>query len=253
LSFVDFFLKIRNSKVFNTIVIAVILASAFYAGVTTYDLPDTYEAALNIFDYSITVFFVIEILIRLMSEKNLFNFFKSGWNVFDFIIVTVSLVPVAGAETVFVARLLRIVRILRVVTIVPEFRRIIDGIIKTIPRVGFIILLMSIFFYIWATIGSILFNDIDPSRWGNVGSVMLVLLQMITYDDWAAVMNDVLEVYPMAWIYFVSFLILNAFILFNMVIRIIVDVMARDAQAEFMAQVKNTTPTETEDSNQDPW
>ena len=75
MSFVDFFLKIRNSKVFNTIVISVILASAFYAGVTTYDLPDTYEAALNIFDYSITVFFVIEILIRLMSEMNLFNFF----------------------------------------------------------------------------------------------------------------------------------------------------------------------------------
>ena len=119
MSFVDFFLKIRNSKAFNTIVISVILASAFYAGVTTYDLPDTYEAALSFFDYSITVFFVIEILIRLMSEKRLVDFFKSGWNVFDFIIVTVSLIPVGGAETVFVARLLRIVRILRVITIVP--------------------------------------------------------------------------------------------------------------------------------------
>lgn len=248
MSFVDFFLKIRNSKAFNTIVISVILASAFYAGVTTYDLPDTYEAALSFFDYSITVFFVIEILIRLMSEKRLVDFFKSGWNIFDFIIVTVSLIPVGGAETVFVARLLRIVRILRVITIVPEFRRIIDGLIKTIPRAGFIILLMSIFFYIWAAIGSLMFDEIDPSRWGNIGSAMLVLLQMITYDDWAAVMRDVLEVYPWAWIYFVSFLILNAFILFNMVIGIIVDVMAREAQAEHMAELQqNQTSVDESD------
>ena len=183
-----------------------------------------------------------------MSEKRLVDFFKSGWNVFDFIIVTVSLIPVGGAETVFVARLLRIVRILRVITIVPEFRRIIDGLIKTIPRAGFIILLMSIFFYIWAAIGSLMFDEIDPSRWGNIGSAMLVLLQMITYDDWAAVMRDVLEVYPWAWIYFVSFLILNAFILFNMVIGIIVDVMAREAQAEHMAELQqNQTSVDESD------
>jgi len=242
-SFVDFFLAIRNSRAFNTIVIAVILASAFYAGVTTYDLPDDYEATLNFVDYAITIFFSIEILIRLMSEKPFYNFFKSGWNVFDFIIVAVSLIPVGGAETVFVARLLRIVRILRVITIVPEFRRIIDGLVKTIPRVGFVVLLMFIFFYIWATIGSMLFNDIDPSRWGNVGSAMLVLLQLITYDDWAAVMGDVLEVYPYMWIYFVSFLILNGFILFNMVIGIIVDVMSREAQAKHATHIQ--------DSNQD--
>jgi voltage-gated sodium channel len=244
-SFVDFFLKIRNSNIFNAIVIAVILASAFYAGVTTYDLPDDYESTLNFLDYAITVFFLVEILIRLMSEKPFYNFFKSGWNVFDFTIVAISLIPVGGAETVFVARLLRIVRILRVITIVPEFRRIIDGLVKTIPRVGFIVLLMSIFFYIWATIGSMLFHDINPYLWGNVGSVMLVLLQMITYDDWAAVMRDVLEVYPFAWIYFVSFLILNAFILFNMVIGIIVDVMAREAQSE---SVEEQPPETDQDS-----
>ena len=97
------------------------------------------------------------------------QFISDPWNDFDFVIVTVSLIPVGGAETVFVARLLRIVRILRVITIVPEFRRIIDGLIKTIPRAGYIILLMSIFFYIWAAIGSLLFDDIDPSRWGNIG------------------------------------------------------------------------------------
>ena len=117
--------------------IAVILASAFYAGVTTYDLPDDYETTLNFLDYAITVFFLVEILIRLISEKPFYNFFKSGWNVFDFTIVAISLIPVGGAETVFVARLLRIVRILRVITIVPEFRRIIDGLGEDHSTSGF--------------------------------------------------------------------------------------------------------------------
>ena len=228
-NFLDVFIKVRNSKVFNAIVVTVILASAIYAGVSTYDLPNNYELVLDILDYSITVFFLIEILIRLLAERPFYNFFKSGWNIFDFIIVSVSLIPVGGAETVFVARLLRLIRILRIITIIPDFKRIIDSLLETIPKVSSIVLLMFIFFYIWATLGSLLFSDIDPSRWGDVGKAMLVLLQMITYDDWAAIMYDVMTVYPLAWIYFLSFLILNAFILFNMVIGIIVDVMMKES------------------------
>ena len=111
-SFVDFFLKIRNSKFFNTLVISVILASALYAGVSSYDIPSNYIYLLEFFDYGITIFFTIEILIRMIAEKSLVKFFKDGWNVFDFIIVTISLIPVGGTESIFVARLLRIIRIL---------------------------------------------------------------------------------------------------------------------------------------------
>ena len=85
-------------------------------------------------------------------------------------------------------------------------------------------------------IGTLFFDHIDPSRWGNIGSSMLVLLQMATYDDWAAVMMDVVEVYPYAWIYFVSFLIINAFVLMNMVIGIIVDVMSEEAKKDFITE-----------------
>ena len=227
-NFVDFFLKIRESRIFTTIVVTVILASALYAGATTYDLPSQYIEILNLFDYGITIFFLAEIIIRLLAEKPFYNFFRNGWNIFDFLIVSISLIPIGGAETVFIARLLRIIRMLRIITIIPDFRKIIDSLISMIPKVASIVVLMIIFFYIWATIGSLLFSEIDSDRWGNVGSAMLVLLQMITYDDWGAIMRDVMEVYPIAWIYFVSFLILNAFILFNMIIGIVVDVMAKE-------------------------
>ena len=92
-SFVSFFLKVRNSNIFSGIVIAVILASAIYAGVISYDISPKYNIYLDLFDYAITVFFVIEIIIRMISERSLIKFFKDGWNIFDFLIVTISLVP----------------------------------------------------------------------------------------------------------------------------------------------------------------
>ena len=163
------------------------------------------------------------------------KFFKDGWNVFDFIIVTISLVPVGGTESVFVARLLRIIRILRIVTVVPAFRHIIEALIKTIPRVGFIALLMFIFIYIWGAIGTLIFGELEADRWGNIGVAMLTLMQVATYDDWGAIMGDVIGVYPMSWIYFVSFIIINAVVLLNMVIGVIVDVMTIEAKQTLLA------------------
>ena len=239
---VEAFLKIRNSKFFNTLVISVIIASALYAGVSSYNeiIPADYFFLLQVFDYSITVFFTIEILIRIFAERSLVNFFKDGWNVFDFLIVSISLIPIGGAESIFVARLLRIVRILRIITVVPAFRHIIDSLIKTIPRVGFIALLMFIFIYIWGAIGTLFFDEINPERWGNIGVAMLTLVQVATYDDWAAIMRELIVVYPVAWIYFVSFIIINAVVLLNMVIGVIVDVMTKESREAFVPDDEKT-------------
>ena len=221
------FLTIRQSKFFTNLVISVIIASALYAGVASYDevIPAKYSSLLQVFDYSITIFFTIEILIRMLAERSLINFFKNGWNIFDFLIVSISLIPIEATETVFVVRLLRIIRILRIITVVPAFQRVINSLINTIPRVGFIVVLLFIFIYIWSAIGNLFFGEINPERWGNIGVAMLTLVQVATYDDWAGVMREVIVVYPFAWIYFVSFIIVNAVILLNMVIAVIIDVM----------------------------
>jgi voltage-gated sodium channel len=214
----------------------VIIASALFAGVSSYNenIPADYAFLLQVFDYSITVFFTVEILIRIFAERSLVNFFKDGWNVFDFLIVSISLIPIGGAESVFVVRLLRIVRILRIITVVPAFRHIIDSLVKTIPRVGFIALLMFIFIYIWGALGTLFFDEVDPEHWGNIGVAMLTLVQVATYDDWGAIMWELIVVYPIAWIYFVSFIIVNAVVLLNMVIGVIVDVMTKESRDGFM-------------------
>ena len=115
---------------------------------------------------------------------------------------------------------------------------IIDSLIKTIPRVGFIALLMFIFIYIWGAIGTMVFSQTDPDNWGNIGLALLTLAQVATYDDWAAVMGDVIEVHPWAWIYFISFIIVNAVVLLNMVIGVIVDVMTGGAGVELVDEEK---------------
>ena len=242
-SFVAFFLKIRNSNIFSGIVIAVIVASAIYAGVSSYDIPPEYTFYLDLFNYAITLFFLIEIIIRMISERSLIKFFSDGWNIFDFLIVTISLVPINNVESVFVARLLRIIRVLRIITVVPAFRHIIDSLIKTIPRVGFIALLMFIFMYVWGAIGTMFFGKVDPENWGNIGLALITLVQVSTYDDWANIMGQVIDVYPYAWIFFVSFIVINAVILLNMVIGVIVDVMISQTGIDDVLQQDKDDPS----------
>ena len=203
--FIDFFLSIRDSKFFTGLVISVIVASAIYAGASSYDIPNQYTIILDYFDYAITVFFLVEILIRIFAEANHpVRFFKNGWNVFDFIIVVVSLVPVDGAESAFVARLLRIVRVLRIITVVPAFRHIVESLFKSMPRVAFIALLMFIVIYIWAAIGTLIYSETDPEHWRNIGIAALTLAQVATYDDWAAVMTNVLDAHPYSCLLYTS-------------------------------------------------
>jgi voltage-gated sodium channel len=93
---------------------------------------------------------------------------------------------------------------------------------------------MFIFIYIWGAIGTLIFGVIEPDRWGNIGVAMLTLMQVATYDDWGAIMGDVIGIYPLSWVYFVSFIIINAVVLLNMVIGVIVDVMTIESKDNFL-------------------
>ena len=99
--FVTRFLLIRNSKVFKALVISVIFASALYAGITSYDIPSQYSRFLTAFDYGITIFFTIEIIIRMLAEKSYFKFFKDGWNVFDLLLVISGIIGIGVANPIY--------------------------------------------------------------------------------------------------------------------------------------------------------
>ena len=93
---INFFSILRDNRFFQFTVVTIIVLNAILIGATTYKLDPIFLNLIHLIDYWITIFFVIEILIRFIGEKNKKNFFKDGWNVFDTIIVAISLIPIQG-------------------------------------------------------------------------------------------------------------------------------------------------------------
>jgi voltage-gated sodium channel len=219
--------QVDSSPIFQWSVITVIVLSALLIGAKTHDLPEQVVSLLSFLDSAITVFFVIELTIRFIAFPNKKTFFKSGWNVFDTIIVIGSLIP-AGGSGILLARLLRVFRVLRLVSMVPELRLLINALLKAIPRMGYIALLMFVIFYIYAAIGSILFHQINEVLWGDVSISMLTLFRVATFEDWTDVMYETMAVHPMSWVYYLTFIFLTAFIFLNMMVGTILEVMGQE-------------------------
>lgn len=222
--------KIDSSKLFQGIVIAVILLSALLIGAKTHNLPDNIVAMLALLDLGITIFFVIEITIRYLAYPNKKQFFHSGWNIFDTVIVIGSLIP-AGGSGVLLARLLRVFRVLRLVSMVPELRLLINALLKAIPRMGYIALLMFVIFYIYAAMGSMFFHPINEVLWGDVSISMLTLFRVATFEDWTDVMYETMAVHPLSWVYYLSFIFLTAFVFLNMMVGTVLEVMSQEHEA----------------------
>ena len=219
--------NIDNSKIFQGIVISVILLSALLIGAKTHNLSANALSILLALDVAVTVFFTIELSIRFLAYPNKKQFFKSGWNIFDTLIVIGSLIP-SGGTGILLARLLRVFRVLRLVSMVPELRLLINALLKAIPRMGYIALLMFVIFYIYAAIGSMVFHQINEVLWGDVSISMLTLFRIATFEDWTDVMYETMAVYPLSWLYYLSFIFLTAFIFLNMMVGTVLEVMSQE-------------------------
>ena len=222
---VSFFSNIKDNRLFQFSVVTIIILNAILIGATTYKLDPLFLETIHFLDYVITIFFVIEILIRFIGEPIKSNFFKNGWNIFDTIIVTISLIPIPNNSSFLVLRLLRVFRVLRLISVIPELKQIIEAILQSIKRVFFVSLLLFIILYIYATMGAILFSEDEPSRWGDLGISLITLFQVLTLSSWETVMLPLQEIYWWSWIYFFSFIIICAITILNLVIAILVDVV----------------------------
>ena len=221
----NFLYNLKESRIFQFIVVLIIIINAITIGVNTYNLSQFISQVINYIDYSITIFFVIEILIRFIAEPKKLNFFKNGWNVFDTLIVLLSLVPIPNNSSFLLLRLLRVFRVLRLISVVPELKKIIEALLSSVTRVFYVGLLLFIILYIYATIGSILFSTDIPERWGDVGVSMITLFQVLTMSSWEQVMLPLQDLYWWAWIYFFSFIIICGITMLNLLIAILVDVV----------------------------
>ena len=230
------FYALRHNRFFEIFVIAVIVFSALVIGAKTYAIPENVLTIIGWLDTGITLFFLVEVSVRFIGKKKKRNFFKNAWNVFDTLIVIVSLIPVEDSELALIGRLIRIFRVLRMVSIIPELRLLLYSLFKALPQLGYVILLMFIIFYIYAAVGASFFFFFYPTLWGDISISMLTLFRVMTFEDWTDVMYETMTVYSFSWIYYLTFIFLTTFAFLNMIIGIVVNVMEEEHAQEAKEQ-----------------
>ena len=241
--------KIKKTKVkvrrfvegalFQNFILAVIIINSILLGVMTYPKIMTVAGPLLHLICNICVgIFTIEIILKLYVYGK--NFFKSGWNNFDFIIVAISLVPTGGAFSSFrVFRILRALRALRLITQLEKLRVIVQAIIDSIPNVGWASVLLLIIFYIFSIMGTTLFAADFPDWFGSIGKSMYTLFQVMTLESWSmGIARPVISLHPFAWMYFISFILISSFIVMNVIVGVVVN-----AISEISADIKKQKET----------
>ncbi|WP_372611763.1 ion transporter [Aquicoccus sp.] len=218
---------------FITFITGVIIFNAVILGLET--SKPVMEAAgplILALDTACLSIFVVEIAMKLVAHGP--RFFRNGWNNFDFVIVGISLVPAGAGFTAM--RALRILRVLRVVSVAPSLRRVVEGFIRAVPGMGSVFLLMGLIFYIAAVMATKLFADSFPQWFGDLGSSAYSLFQIMTLESWSmGIVRPVMEVYPLAWAFFVPFILVTTFAVVNLVVGLIVNSMQEAHHEEDVA------------------
>ena len=213
---------ITQSALFRRVVTTLIVLNAIIIGLDTYPkIHAAYGEGIELADRIILYVFALELVLRFLAANPPLAFFRSGWNLFDVIIVGVSFLP--SSQFFSVARLFRILRALRAVSVLPDLQKLVTALLRSLPSLGHIVLLLALLMYVYAAIGTSLFGEVAPKYFGTLHGSVLTLFSVITLEGWVAVMDEVLPHIPAAWIYFVTFILFATFVALNFFVGVIVN------------------------------
>ncbi|MEQ6249385.1 ion transporter [Sulfitobacter sp. HNIBRBA3233] len=234
---------LESDRVRNAI-LGVILFNAVILGLeTSRTVMDAAGSLIKTLDRICLAIFVAEIAAKLIAYRG--RFFRDGWNIFDFVIVAVSFVP--DAQGFSALRALRILRVLRVVSVAPRLRRVVEGFVTALPGMASVFVLMALIFYIAAVMATKLFGmgcaACTPEQaaqfndwFGTLGRSGYSLFQIMTLESWSmGIVRPVMEVYPLAWMFFVPFIMVTTFAVVNLLVGLIVNSMQDAHQEESVA------------------
>ncbi len=215
---------------FGHFILVVIIINAVTLGLETDRDIRTYAGDwLYLFDKIAVAIFTVELALKFYAQRR--DFFKDGWNIFDTVIVSVAYLPVGGGFAVL--RALRILRVLRLLSVVPRMRQVVNGLISAVPAMGSVILLLLLTFYVASVMATKLFGESFPQWFGSIGESLYSLFQIMTLESWSmGIVRPVMEVYPLAWMFFLPFVLVSSFIVLNLFIAIIVNSMHEEQDEE---------------------
>ena len=240
---------IVDSKIFKGFILFLITFSAVLIGIETYPgIEAKHRNVLHFLDRLIIICFVTEIGLKILAEgRKPWNYFRDPWNLFDFLVVAVCLVPLSDTHYFAVLRVMRVLRILRMVTFLPRLRLIVSALLKSIPSMGYVILLILILFFVYAVLGVFVFGPSDPTHFGDLHHAMVTLFQVFTLEGWTEIMN--IQIYGSAskdgmqiisfwpFLYFASFILIAGVIIMNIFIGIIMNSM-EESQKELAMELQ---------------
>ena len=219
--------KIENfieSKSFQNFIIGLIVINGITMGLaTSKDAMANFGTFIDMFDTFVITIFTIEIALRIYVHRG--SFFKDPWSLFDFFIVSISLMPTTGGFEIL--RILRVLRLLRLITVIPQMRKIVMALVKVMPGMASIAGLLSLLFYIFAIMAVQLYGESFPQWFGTLGESFYTLFQIMTLESWSmGIVRPIMDVHPWAWAFFVPFVLIATFIMINLIIAVVVDAMA---------------------------
>jgi voltage-gated sodium channel len=228
---------VESSMVQGWIVAIIIINAAILGLETSPGIMAKWESLLVALDKMCLAVFLVEIGIKIAAYRGLF--WRSGWNLFDVLVVAIALVPGAGPWSVL--RSLRVLRVLRLLTVIPSLRKVVAAFLHSIPGLAGVVAVMAIFFYTAGVLATRLFGQNFPDWFGSLGKSLYTLFQVMTLESWSmGIVRPVMESHPWAWAFFVPFIIIATFTILNLFIGIIVSTMQE------LSVLPEATPTDHE-------
>jgi voltage-gated sodium channel len=225
--------RIANSQRFQIFISGVIIANALTLGLGTYSgIEDSAGSLLDTLDAVFLGIFVLELAIRITAfGSRPQDFFRSGWNVFDFVVIGAALLP-GVRENVTILRLVRLLRVVRLVSVFPDLRVLVRAMARSLPPIGSLALLTLLLMYAYGMVGWILFHEQDPKNWGTIGDAMLSLFTMLTLENWPMLLRRGQEIHPESWIFFISYILIASFLVINILLAIVINSVEEVREAE---------------------
>ena len=245
---------IAESKPFNFAIFAIIVANAIVLGLETYDgVTDEYGGLLTTLNDVFLGIFVVELAIRFTGYGSRpQDFFRSGWNVFDFVVIGGAFVP-GLRENATLLRLLRLGRVLRLVRLLPDLRVLVVAVGRSLPGVASLAVVALLMIYVYGMVGWVIFKDHDPSQFGNIGDAMLTMFVMLSLETLPQNIEMGLELSDWTVIYFVSYALVASFLVLNLLIGVVINSMeeAREIEERRLQQERREHAAETDDPSDD--